>query len=74
VDVLVILRSVQVGRPGSQGYETLDANTYAEWGVDYVKEVGGAGVRWLPAALLAWRSCLPDPHTAAHRIACMPTG
>lgn len=27
-----------VGRPGSQGYETLDANTYASWGVDYVKE------------------------------------
>lgn len=28
-----------VGRPGSQGYESLDASTYAEWGVDYVKEV-----------------------------------
>jgi alpha-galactosidase len=26
------------GRPGSFGYETIDANTYAEWGVDYVKE------------------------------------
>jgi len=26
------------GRPGSQGYETLDAKVYAEWGVDYVKE------------------------------------
>ena len=23
-----------VGRPGSQGYEKLDAKTYAEWGVD----------------------------------------
>ena len=27
-----------VGRPGSQGFEELDANTYAAWGVDYVKE------------------------------------
>lgn len=25
------------GRPGSYGYETNDANTYASWGVDYVK-------------------------------------
>jgi alpha-galactosidase len=26
------------GRPGSYGYENLDALTYASWGVDYVKE------------------------------------
>jgi alpha-galactosidase len=26
------------GRPGSQGYETIDANTFASWGVDYLKE------------------------------------
>ena len=25
------------GRPGSYGYEDLDAKTYAQWGVDYVK-------------------------------------
>lgn len=25
------------GRPGSYGFETADANTYAEWGVDYLK-------------------------------------
>ncbi len=25
------------GRPGSAGYETNDANSYAEWGVDYLK-------------------------------------
>jgi alpha-galactosidase len=25
------------GRPGSYGYEEVDARTYAEWGVDYVK-------------------------------------
>jgi alpha-galactosidase len=25
------------GRPGSLGYETKDANTYAGWGVDYLK-------------------------------------
>jgi alpha-galactosidase len=26
------------GRPGSYGYETIDAKTYAEWGVDFIKE------------------------------------
>jgi len=26
------------GRPGSYGYEVLDAKTYAEWGVDFIKE------------------------------------
>jgi len=26
------------GRPGSYGYETIDADTYASWGVDYLKE------------------------------------
>eukprot|EP01083_Nonionella_stella_P097792 274902_1 len=26
------------GRPGSNGFEISDANTYASWGVDYVKE------------------------------------
>ena len=25
------------GRPGSLGYETIDANTYASWKVDYLK-------------------------------------
>lgn len=25
------------GRPGSLGYETIDANTYAAWHVDYLK-------------------------------------
>jgi len=25
------------GRPGSLGYEKKDAQTYAEWGVDYLK-------------------------------------
>jgi len=25
------------GRPGSLGYETIDAKTYASWGVDYLK-------------------------------------
>ena len=29
-----------VGRPGSYGYEYLDANTYAAWGVDYLKYDG----------------------------------
>lgn len=27
-----------VGRPGSQGFEAIDAQTYASWGVDYLKE------------------------------------
>jgi alpha-galactosidase len=26
------------GRPGSYSYEAIDAKTYAEWGVDYIKE------------------------------------
>ena len=26
------------GRPGAQGHEALDAQTYADWGVDYLKE------------------------------------
>ena len=26
------------GRPGAQGFEALDAQTYADWGVDYLKE------------------------------------
>jgi alpha-galactosidase len=26
------------GRPGSFGYEIIDAKTYAEWGVDFIKE------------------------------------
>merc|ERR1719491_1908675 len=26
------------GRPGSQGFEEQDAQTYAQWGVDYLKE------------------------------------
>lgn len=26
------------GRPGSFGYEMIDAKTYADWGVDYIKE------------------------------------
>ena len=26
------------GRPGSFGYEMIDAQTYADWGVDYIKE------------------------------------
>jgi hypothetical protein len=30
--------STCVGRPGSQGHEKIDAQTYAKWGVDLVKE------------------------------------
>ena len=26
------------GRPGSGGHEVLDADTFASWGVDYLKE------------------------------------
>jgi alpha-galactosidase len=25
------------GRPGSLGYETIDAQTWASWGIDYLK-------------------------------------
>ncbi|CAK9045739.1 unnamed protein product [Durusdinium trenchii] len=31
-------RRTCAGREGSQGFETLDAQTFAEWGVDFVKE------------------------------------
>ena len=33
-----------MGRPGSDGHEQLDAEQYAQWGVDYLKEdsCGGA--------------------------------
>ena len=34
------------GLPGSNGYETIDASTYASWGVDYLKEDGEAGSPW----------------------------
>ena len=30
-------RTTCEGRPGSYGYEAIDAKTYASWGVDYVK-------------------------------------
>ena len=30
--------STCMGRPGSDGHEQIDANTYASWGVDYLKE------------------------------------
>ncbi len=33
-------------RPASAGHEAIDAQTFADWGVDYVKEVGGAGRRF----------------------------
>lgn len=29
--------STCMGRPGSDGHEQIDADTYAEWGVDYLK-------------------------------------
>jgi alpha-galactosidase len=29
--------STCAGKPGSHGYETKDANTYASWGIDYLK-------------------------------------
>ena len=29
--------STCMGRPGSDSHETIDANSFAEWGVDYVK-------------------------------------
>jgi alpha-galactosidase len=34
------------GRPGSLGYEKNDANTYAKWGVDYLKYDN-----WYPSSL-----------------------
>ncbi len=37
LDVLDRGNATCQGRPGSLGYETKDANTYAIWGVDYLK-------------------------------------
>jgi len=39
------------GRPGSLGYEEIDAKTYAEWGVDYLK----------------YDNCYADPRTPEER-------
>jgi len=39
------------GRPGSLGYEEIDARTYAEWGVDYLK----------------YDNCYADPRTPEER-------
>jgi len=39
------------GRPGSIGYEEIDAKTYAEWGVDYLK----------------YDNCYADPRTPEER-------
>ena len=35
--VCVVCIIMCVGRPGSLGYETKDAMSYASWGVDYLK-------------------------------------
>jgi alpha-galactosidase len=38
------------GRPGTLGYETKDANTYADWGVDYLK-LDSCNTNGTPAAV-----------------------
>jgi alpha-galactosidase len=40
------------GYPASQGYETIDAQTFADWGVDYIKvrecgKKGDGGMEWV---------------------------
>jgi alpha-galactosidase len=40
-------------QPGSEGYEAMDAETYARWGVDYVKSVTCGPSREAPARDLA---------------------
>lgn len=37
VKLLIHLREKCAGYPGSLGYETIDAQTFARWGVDYLK-------------------------------------
>ena len=39
------------GRPAAFGHESLDAATYAAWGVDYVKEVRRIGSLWWPGGV-----------------------
>lgn len=51
------------GRPGSLGHEAMDARTYAEWGVDYVK------VDWCHADSLD-----PEVHYSRFRDAFLNTG
>ena len=47
------------GYPGSGGYEVLDANTYASWGVDYVKFEG---------CDLPWWELFPHEQTVSTRM------
>lgn len=54
------------GRPGSLGYEKIDAQTYASWGVDYLKydncyaETHGSPKIRYPVDLFVFASnCLP---------------
>jgi alpha-galactosidase len=53
------------GRPGSAGHVSVDARTFASWGVDYVKlDWCNADYAPAPAAALArqWRSALDATH------------
>ncbi|KAL2834795.1 glycoside hydrolase superfamily [Aspergillus pseudoustus] len=46
------------GYPASLGYEQIDAETFAEWGIDYLK-YDACGVP--PALADPYTACLPDP-------------
>jgi hypothetical protein len=52
-----------MGRPGSDSHETIDANMWAAWGVDYLKEDSCGGT----THGTVWQQCvlLPSLHANA---------
>ena len=41
------------GRPGAYAHEALDAKTYCEWGLDYLKNDNCGGTNW-PQENTSW--------------------
>ena len=59
--------STCLGKPGSFGYETNDAKTYANWGVDYVKEDSCAANQTDPLVAFAEYAKMRDALNATGR-------
>lgn len=53
------------GRPASYGYETIDAQTFASWGVDYLKEDSCNGKSWALLRRSPNSSTASDDHETA---------
>ena len=56
-----------VGRPGSQGYEEIDAKTYAGWGVDYLSEPNAQDAHHTRASTTRARLCHGHAQRQRHR-------